>query len=134
MQVLREVEVRIEGKTSRLKALFDSGSSLTVMGYERLREAFGEVNVKHLVKPREVALLNGQKLIIDGYIDSLILIDEYLVEDRIYLARELAKEVVLEGERKALPDLIIGAPTLETWGIELDLKEGRVVYRGIFII
>jgi hypothetical protein len=126
--------VRIEGKACRLRALFNSGSSFTIMGYERFKEFFADVEIKPLTKPREVALINGQKIIIDGYVDSEILIDEYLIEDRIYLTRDMVKEVILEGEMKALPDLIIGAPTLETWGLELDLKEGRVVHRGSFII
>jgi len=87
-----------------------------------------------LIKPREAALLNGQKIVIDGYVDAQILVDEYLIEDRIYLTKNMVKEVILEGERRMLPDLIIGAPTLETWGLELNLKEGRIAYRGSFII
>jgi hypothetical protein len=134
MQILKEVKVTIEGKTSRLSALFDSGSSFTIMGYERLKELFGEVGVKPLVKPREAALLNGQKIVIDGYVDSQILIDEYLIEDRIYLTKQMVKEVILEGEIRPLPDLIIGAPTLETWGLELNLKEGKITRRGSFVI
>jgi hypothetical protein len=134
MRILKDVEVRIEGKSCRLKALFDSGSNFTIMGYERFKELFVDVKIKPLTKPREAALVNGQKIIIDGYVDSEILIDEYLIEDRIYLTRDMVKEVVLEGERKVLPDLIVGAPTLETWGLELDLKEGKIVHRGSFII
>jgi hypothetical protein len=134
MLVLKEVEVTIEGKTSRFRALFDSGSSFTIMGYERLREVFGDVKVKPLIKPREATLLNGQKIVIDGYVDAQILIDEYLIEDRIYLTKNMVKEVILEGKRRMLADLVIGAPTLETWGLELNLKEGRIVHRGSFII
>jgi hypothetical protein len=134
MQILKDVKVTIEGKTSKLSALFDFGSSFTIMGYERLKELFAEVKIKALFKPREAALLNGQKIVIDGYVDSQILIDEYLIEDRIYLTKEMVKEVILEGERRPLPDLIIGAPTLETWGLELDLKEGKITRRGSFII
>jgi hypothetical protein len=134
MRVLKDVEVRIEGRVCRLSALFDSDSSFTVMGYERLKELFGDVEFRSLAKPREAALLNGQKILIDGYVDSQILIDNYLIEDRIYLARQMVKEVILEGERRSLPDLIVGAPTLETWGLELNLKEGKIIQRGSFII
>ena len=134
MQILKDVKVTIEGKTCELSALFDSGSSFTIMGYERLKELFAEVKVKPLIKPAEAALLNGQKIVIDGFVDSQILIDEYLIEDRIYLTKQMVKEVILEGERRPLPDLIIGAPTLETWGLELNLKEGKLVRRGSFII
>ena len=125
MLVLKDVEVTIEGRTFRLRALLDSGSSFTIMEYKRLREVFGDVKVKPLIKSREAALLNGEKIIIDGYVDAKILIDEYLIEDRIYLTENMVNEVILEGEKKMLPDLIIGAPTLETWELELNLKEGK---------
>ncbi|WP_304330475.1 hypothetical protein [Candidatus Culexarchaeum yellowstonense] len=134
MLILKYVEVNIDGKISRLLALFDSGSNFTIMGYGRLKELFGDVKFKFLSKPREASLLNGQKILIDGYVDSQILIDGYLIEDRIYLTKDMVKEVVLEGERRLLPDLIIGAPTLETWGLELNLKDGRIIQRGSFII
>jgi hypothetical protein len=134
MRILKDVEVKIDEKISRLLALFDYGSNFTIMGYERLKELFGDVKFKLLSKPREASLLNGQKILIDGYVDSQILIDGYLIEDRIYLTRNMVKEVVLEGERRLLPDLIIGAPTLETWGLELNLKDGRIIQRGSFII
>jgi hypothetical protein len=134
MLVMKDVQVTFEGRAFRLKAIFDSGSSFTVMGYEKLKDIFGEARVKPLIKPREAAPLNGQKIIIDGYVDAQILADEYLIEDRIYLTKNMVKEVTLEGERRALPDLIIGAPTLETWGLELNLEEGRITRRGSFIV
>jgi hypothetical protein len=134
MLILKYVEVNIDGRISRLLALFDSGSNFTIMGYGRLKELFGDVKFKFLSKPREASLLNGQKILIDGYVDSQMLIDGYLIEDRIYLTKDMVKEVVLEGERRLLPDLIIGAPTLETWGLELNLKDGRIIQRGSFII
>jgi hypothetical protein len=76
----------------------------------------------------------GGRSLSNGYADAQILIDEYLIEDRIYLTKNMVKEIILEGERRILPDLIIGAPTLETWGLELNLKEGRITHRGSFII
>lgn len=44
------------------------------------KELFAEVEIKPLTKPRETILLNGQKIVIDGFMDSQILIDEYLIE------------------------------------------------------
>ncbi|WP_304330496.1 hypothetical protein [Candidatus Culexarchaeum yellowstonense] len=41
MLILKYVEVNIDGKISRLLALFDSGSNFTIMGYGRLKELFG---------------------------------------------------------------------------------------------
>mgnify|MGYP001774526652 CR=1 FL=1 len=130
MQVWREVEVTINGRTRKVRALFDSGSSFTVMGYEVLKELFDMVEVKPLVKPREVVLVDGRKIVIDGYIDSQIMINGYMIEDRIYLSKYIARKVIVENRELHLPDLIIGAPTMETWGIELSLEKGDVIIRG----
>ena len=130
MQVWKEVVVRLNGKTSEVRALFDSGSSFTIMGYSALSELFGEVEVKGLVKAREVVLANGQKVFIDGYVDSGIVIDGYMIEERIYLSRDIVRKAVVEGREVLLPDVIIGSPTMETWGIELNLERGEVVIRG----
>ncbi len=134
MLILKDVKVTINGKTSKLKALFDTGSSFTIMGYQRLMELFKNVKIKVLAKPREAALINGQKIVIDGYIDAEILIEDHYIVTLIYLSKNIPKEVVIEGKRIPLPDLIIGAPTLETWGLELDLKTGKIIKRGCFII
>jgi hypothetical protein len=64
------------------------------------------VVVALVIKPGEAALLNGQKIIIDGYVNAQILADGYLIENRIYLTKNLVKEVILEGGRRALPDPI----------------------------
>jgi len=37
-------------------------------------------------------------------VDSQILINDYLIEDRIYLTRQMVKETILEDERRFLPD------------------------------
>ena len=133
MQIWKDVELTIERKTSKIKTLVDTGSTITLMGYETLRKFFGEIRPNILVRPMEAALLNGQKVIIDGYVDAQILIDNYLIEERIYLSKDMVREVILEGKRKSLPDLIIGVTTLEIRGLELDLKKGGIIYKGSFI-
>jgi hypothetical protein len=45
MLALRDVEVTIEGRAFKLKALLDSGSSFTIMGYGRLKEVLGELKL-----------------------------------------------------------------------------------------
>jgi len=134
MQILKDIIVKIEGRTSKMRALFDAGSTFTVMGYSVLEERFGKVSAKPLPKPLEGALPNGQKIVIDGYVDAEFIIDEYLRSERIYLSKDIVKKVVPEEREIALPELIIGSPTMEVWGLELDLKSGEIVYRGSFII
>jgi len=48
------------------------------------------------------------------------------LEERIYLSGDIVRRAVIEGKEVKLPDLIVGAPTMESWGIELDLKEGKI--------
>lgn len=134
MQIWKTVQVSVERKTAVVKALFDSGSSFTLMGYEKLTKLFNEVEVKPLPRVKEAGLLNGQKVTLDGYVVGEILIDDYPIVEIIFLSKDIVSEIVIEGEAKSLPDLIIGAPTLETWGLELDLKKGGIVYRGSFIL
>lgn len=40
-----------------------------------------------------------------------------IIGERVYLSREVVKEAVLEGKKVFLPDVVIEAPTLETWGL-----------------
>ena len=127
MQVWKTAKVIIEGKEAGVKTLFDTGSSFTVMGYKVFRELFGDIPTKPLPRTVEAALANGQKAIIDSFVDSQIVVDDYTIADRIYLSKDIVKKV-------KMPDLIIGAPTMETWGIELDLKKGDVIIRGGFIL
>jgi len=126
MQVRRTVVVRVSGRTGELDALFDPGSSITIMGYEVVRELLGEVPTMKLIRARWVVLANGEKVMVDAYVDAEIVVDEYMVEERVYLSKDVVRKAVIEGREVKLPDLIIGAPTMESWGIELDLKEGKI--------
>ncbi len=134
MQIWKNIKVTIEGKTCEVKTLFDSGSSFIIIGHVKLKELFGKVPTKPLVKLWEGALANGQKIVIDSYVDSEMTIDKYMISERIYLSKDIAKKVELEGKEVGLPELIIGSPTMETWGLELDFKRGEMVYRGSFIL
>ena len=134
MQVRKTLKVSVEGKTVDVEALFDSGSNFTVMGFSKLEKLFGRVKVKPLPKPVKATLINGQQILVEGFVDAeLTLKNGYIVSERIYLSRDMVEEAEVEGRKIRIPDLIIGAPTMETWGIELDLKKGDIVVRGTCI-
>jgi len=126
MQVRRNVVVRVSGRAAELDALFDPGSSVTIMGYGVVRELFGDLPMMKLARARWVVLANGEKVMVDAYVNAEILVDEYMVEDRVYLSKDVVRKATIEGRAVKLPDLVIGAPTMESWGIELDLKEGSI--------
>jgi len=134
VQVRKTLKVSVEGKTVDVEALFDSGSNFTVMGFSKLEKLFGRVKVKPLPKPVKATLINGQQILVEGFVDAeLTLKNGYIVSERIYLSRDMVEEAEVEGRKIRIPDLIIGAPTMETWGIELDLKKGDIVVRGTCI-
>jgi len=134
VQVRKTLKVSVEGKTVDVEALFDSGSNFTVMGFSKLERLFGRVKVKPLPKPVKATLINGQQILVEGFVDAeLTLKNGYIVSERIYLSRDMVEEAEVEGRKIRTPDLIIGAPTMETWGIELDLKKGDIVVRGTCI-
>jgi len=126
VQVRRNIVVRINGKVGELNTLFDPGSSITLAGYGVVKKLLGDVPVKGLAKARWVVLANGGRVTVDAYVDAEMLVDEYMIEERIYLSKDVVREAVIEGREVKLPDLIVGAPTMESWGIELDLKKGEI--------
>lgn len=134
MQVWKKVKVRLDDKLCEAMAMFDSRSSFTIMSYDALNELFGEVRIRRLEKAREAVLVNGQRVTIDAFLDSQIVIDDYMIEERIYLSKDVVGRAVVKGEEVLLPNLIIGSPTMEAWGIELDLKRGDVIIRGASFI
>ena len=126
MQVRRSLVVRVNGRAGDFDALFDPGSSITIMSYDVLWELLGEVPTRKLTRARWVVLANGEKVTVDSYVDAEVMFDEYVLEERIYLSGDIVRRAVIEGKEVKLPDLIVGAPTMESWGIELDLKEGKI--------
>jgi len=109
----------VSGRASELDALFDPGSSATIMGYEVVRELIGGLPMMKLARTRWVVLANGEKVMVDAYVNAERLVDEYvvedsMVEDRIYLSKDVVRKATIEGREIKLPDLIIGAPTMES--------------------
>lgn len=134
MQVWKVIEVVVDGRSAMLRVLFNTGSTFTIMGYDTLRKVFGDVHVKPLPKPVKATTVNGQQVIIDGFVDAEIVLGDYVISERVYLSKDIPREVVVNGRKMRMPDLIIGVATMETWGIELDLKRGDVHVRGGLIL
>jgi len=126
MQIRKNIVVRVDGKAGEFDVLFDPGSSITITSYEAVREILGEVPMRKLTRARWVLLANGDRVMVDAYIDAEMAIDEYMLEERTYLSKDVVRRALIEGKEVKLPDLIIGAPTMESWGIEVDLKEGKI--------
>ena len=57
-----------------------------------------------------------------------------MIEERVHVSKDLMKEVVVEGKVVKFPELIVGFSTMESWGIELDMKRGEVVVKGVAVL
>jgi hypothetical protein len=62
----------------------------------------------------------------DKYVEVTIVIDdiELLPPETVLVLDEFAEEVVVEGKRVKMPDMIIGSGTMDKYGIVLDPREG----------
>ena len=114
MQVRKPVIVRVNGKEASFDTLFDPSSTITLTSYETLKKLLGKVPIKKLARKRWIILANGEKIGVEAYVDAEIIFDKYMIEDRIYLSREFARKAIIKGREVKLPDLIIGAPTIES--------------------
>lgn len=134
MFIRKALNVTIGSRQSQLDTLFDTGSSVTLMGLSTLEERFGTAAIRALRRPRYVYVLNGTRLIISHYVDGEIEIEGHVLEERIYISKDLVKGVEVEGVLIPFPQLIIGISTMEAWGIELDVKRGEVRVRGAGVL
>jgi len=44
------------------------------------------------------------------------LVDGASIEERVYVAEEAVREVEVEGVKVRVPELVVGASTMEAWG------------------
>jgi hypothetical protein len=62
----------------------------------------------------------------DKYVEVTIVVDdiELLPPETALVLDEFVEEVVVEGRRVKMPDVIVGSGTMDKYGIVLDPREG----------
>jgi len=114
-RVFQEVRIRSNIGESAVKALFDTGASRTFIKNEVAKRIGYAIK---LLKPRVVTLGDGDtKIEVKENINLEIILDDYAISTDADVTEKLAHE------------LIIGASTMEEWGIVVDPKEGKVLIK-----
>ena len=114
-RVFEQVKVRSNKGESQVKALFDTGASRTFI---RSDVATKIGDLVELSRPRVATLGDGEnKIEIKHQILLEIALDDYFISADADVSPKLAHE------------LIIGASTMQEWGIAVEPKEEKVVVK-----
>jgi hypothetical protein len=115
--------------------LFDAGSSYTVVQRAFFERSFG-ASWERLSKPVKLYLINGEYVEADKYAQVTIIVDgvELLPPETVLVLDEYAEEVEVEGVKVKLPEVIVGAGTMDKYGILLDPREGVKVVGAGFLL
>jgi predicted aspartyl protease len=135
LRVVKEVGIRFMGREATAIALFDTGSNYTIIRRSFFEKAFGAAWTQ-LPKPIRLYLVNGKFVTADKYAVITIVIDDVELSppETVLILDEFVEEIVIEGRRIRLPDAIIGAGTMDKYGIVLDPKEGvKVLGTGLLL-
>jgi len=133
MRVRRSVILKFKGKEAKVDALFDTGSSFTVMSTRRFVELFKCEDWFTLARPYYAYLLNGNKIKLDKYVIISIIIDDHEIVDLVHLSDDIVTHIRKNGKLVKLPDIIIGAGTMDKYGIEISAEKG-VIFRELLLI
>jgi hypothetical protein len=111
--IVKEVEVAGDKGAKKVKGLFDSGASLSLIRRSVVQDVATEVKM-----PRPVAFQLGDgegRLTTENWAPLLITVKGIDISDNVVVVDKLAEE------------LIIGAGTLQKWRIKLDLENDDVL-------
>jgi len=126
------MKIRFEGNVREVDTLFDSGASISVMSSLTFRKLFG-AKWKKLDKPIRLVLVNGDIIVVDKYVVIDILIGNTFIPIRIFLSDDIKEKAIVDAKEIKIPDLIIGAGTMDELGIELHPEKG-IVMKGLLLI
>jgi predicted aspartyl protease len=114
-RVFKEVEVKGDLGKVEVKALFDTGASRTIIKKEIAKRI---ASLIELPKPRTITLGDEEhKIEVKEIIGLVINIDGYFLTTDADVSEKLAHS------------LIIGASTMQQWGIVIDPGEEKVIIK-----
>jgi hypothetical protein len=135
LRVRKAINLRLAGREVGCTALFDTGSSYTIIQGAFFEKSFG-ASWERLRKPVKLYLVNGKFVEADKYAQVTLIIDdvELLPPETVLVLDEFAEEVEVEGRRMRMPEVIVGAGTMDKYGILLDPREGvKVLGAGLLL-
>jgi len=112
--VRKAIKLVLAGKEVECRALFDTGSSYTTVQRAFFEESFG-ASWERLKRPVGLYLVNGKFVGADKYAQATLVIDdvELLPPETVLVLDEFAEEVEVEGRRMGMPEVIVGAGTMD---------------------
>jgi hypothetical protein len=133
LRARKTIRLKLAGKEVERTALFDTGSSYTVVQRAFFERSFG-ASWERLSKPVKLYLINGEYVEADKYAQVTMVVDdvELLPLETVLVLDEYAGEV--EGARVKLPEVIVGAGTMDKYGILLDPREDVKVVSAGFLL
>jgi len=125
VRALKNIKIKFMDKVAHCTALFDTGSSHTVIQRTFFEKNFGPKWTK-LPKTIKLYLVNGEFAEADKYAQITIIIDdiELLPPETALIVDKFVEKIEIEGRKVKLPELIIGSGTMDKYGIVLDPREG----------
>jgi len=132
MRVKKEILLEYKGRKVRATALFDTGSSFTIMSTSKFRTLFGHEDWFVLDRPYYGYLINGQKIRIDKYVIMKIIIDDNELVEMVFLFDDYIEKTYNDKREIIFPDMIIGSGTMDKYNIELS-PEG-IEIKGILLL
>jgi len=111
--IVKEVEIAGDKGGKKVKALFDSGASLSLVRRSAVQDVATEVKMP---RPATFRLGDGEgQLTAENWAPLFITVKGIDISDNVVVVDKLAEE------------LIVGAGTLQKWRIKLDLENDDVV-------
>jgi len=135
LRVRKAINLRLADREVGCTALFDTGSSYTIIQRAFFEKGFG-ASWERLRKPVKLYLVNGKFVEADKYAQVTLIIDgvELLPPETVLVLDEFVEEGEAEGRRMRMPEVIVGAGTMDKYGILLDPREGvKVLGAGLLL-
>ena len=123
MRAIKRISIIFGNKTVECDALFDTGASITIIGTGFFASNFAS-EWKKLERPLRVFWINGESIVVDKYVQVLLRIDNRWFPETVFLVDDLAEEIEVDGEKIRMPQVIIGAGTMDKYGIVIEPKKG----------
>ena len=117
------------------RPFFDTGSGYTITRRTFFEKSFGP-SWERLSNPVKLHLVNGEFVEADKYARVTLIIDgvELLPPETVLVLDEFVEEVEVDGRRIKTPEVIVGAGTMDKYGILLDPREGvKVLGAGLLL-
>ena len=123
LRAIKRISIIFRDKTVGCDALFDTGASVTIISTRFFASNFAP-EWKKLEKPLRVFWINGESIIVDKYVQVFLKMDDQVFPETVFLVDDFVEEIEVNGKKIRMPQVIIGAGTMDKYGIVIEPKKG----------